>query len=267
MYLYHRCITTTFYAMQDLRKQRIKEFLLKNKVGTLDEFKAVLQTDVTMTIMRKLKELSYLSSYSHRGRYYTLAMIPRFSDMGLWTYQSIHFSKYNTLVNTCLQIISNSVSGYTVKELDSLLDVSVRLPTLNLFNAGELFRAPFGGEFVFFSVDNQRRRQQLALREAQYSNKVFSIGEFSTDVITEELKAAVILFYSTLDEKQRRLYAGLESIKIGHGGDKLIGELLQIHAETVSKGRQELIRGDFYKDGIRKPGSGRPELKKNAGDN
>lgn len=253
--------------MQDIKKQRIKELISKNKIVTLDEIKTHLRTDITMTIIRKLKVLSYLSSYSHRGKYYTLATIPRFNDMGLWTYRLVHFSKYNTLVNTCLQIISNSVSGYSVRELDKVLDVSVRLSTLNLFNAGRLFRAPFGGELVYFSVHNRQRKQQMALREAQNSNKVFSIGSLSGNVITEDLKAAIVLFYSTLNEKQRRLYAGLESIKIGHGGDKLIGKLLQINTETVSKGRQELVKGDLIREGIRKPGAGRPGIKKNSGNN
>ena len=31
---------------------------------------------------------------------------------------------------------------------------------------------------------------------------------------SEELKAAIILFYSLLDERQRRLYAGLEAHKV-----------------------------------------------------
>ncbi len=107
----------------------------------------------------------------------------------------------------------------------------------------------------------------MALREAQNSNKVFSIGSLSVDVITQELKAVIVLFYSMLNEQQRRLYAGLESIKIGHGGDKLIGKLLQINAETVSKGRQELIKEDFYREGTRKPGAGQAGDKKNSGNN
>jgi hypothetical protein len=31
------------------------------------------------------------------------------------------------------------------------------------------------------------------------------------------LKAAILVFYSLLDEQQRRLFAGLESIKLGRG--------------------------------------------------
>jgi len=37
-------------------------------------------------------------------------------------------------------------------------------------------------------------------------------------VLPDELKVAIVLFYSLLDERQRRLYAGLEAMKVGHGG-------------------------------------------------
>lgn len=253
--------------MPDIKKQMIKELVLRNKIVTLDEIKVHLKNNVTMTIMRKLNELSYLSSYSHRGKYYTLAGIPKFTDLGLWSYESVYFSKYNTLIESCFQIISNSQAGYSIKELDEILRVSTRLSALNLYKAGKLFRAPFGGEQVYFSSNKQFRKQQLTIRESQHSNRVFSIGRLSSQVITEELKAAIILFYSTLNEKQRRLYAGLESVKIGYGGDKLISQLLNINPETVSKGRQELVTGDFERQGVRKPGSGRPEIKKNARNN
>ena len=41
-----------------------------------------------MTVFRKLRPLSYLSSYSHRGKYYTLAersLVSTNSDCGLTT--------------------------------------------------------------------------------------------------------------------------------------------------------------------------------------
>ena len=36
-------------------------------------------------------------------------------------------------------------------------------------------------------------------------------------MVSDELKAAIVLFSSMLDERQRRLYAGLESLKLGYG--------------------------------------------------
>jgi len=79
----------------------------------------------------------------------------------------------------------------------------------------------------------------------------------------EEAKAALLLFCSILDEKQRRLYAGLESLKLGHGGDVHIASLLGMDPHTVARGRQELMGGDFDSEGIRTEGGGRlPQEKK-----
>lgn len=259
-----KCIITTSDTMQDIKKQMIKDFLLRNKIVTLDEIKNHIKSYITMTIMRKLNELSYLSSYSHRGQYYTLGTIPEFSDQGLWSYKSVYFSKYDTLKNTCLQLLNSSQSGYSTQDLDRILNVSVRLPLLNLYKEEKIFRAKFGGGFVYFSGNKQLKKQQIIIRGSQHTNNVFTIDKLSTQIITDELKAAILLFYCILDEKQRRLYAGLESLKIGHGGDSLISKLLNIDPETVSKGRKELTSGDFEKDRVRKQGAGRPEIKKNS---
>ncbi|MCP4105300.1 MAG: hypothetical protein GY749_07170 [Desulfobacteraceae bacterium] len=89
------------------------------------------------------------------------------------------------------------------------------------------------------------------------------MGTIEPSVLTDELKAALIIFFSTLDEKQRRLYAGYESLKIGHGGDKLIAEIFNMDRKTVSKGRQELLGGKADIDTIRNPG-GRKSIKKNV---
>ncbi len=62
------------------------------------------------------------------------------------------------------------------------------------------------------------RRRQLLARRA--SGSVPVVTYFSRlEVSPNELKAAIVLFYSLLDEQQRRLYAGLESLRLGHGGD------------------------------------------------
>ncbi len=253
--------------MKDTKRQLIKDFILQSKIVTLDEIKKHLNSNVTMTIMRKLNDLSYLSSYSHKGKYYTLGTVPQFSDQGLWSYNFVYFSKYDTLKNTCYQFVNNSQSGYTTQDMDKMLNVSTRLSLLNLYKEEKIFRAKFGNTFVYFSGNKQLKKQQIIIRESQYANTVFTIDKLSTQIITNELKVAILLFYCILDEKQKRLYAGLESLKIGHGGDTLISNLLSIDPDTVSKGRKELINGDFEKDRVRKQGAGRPEVKKNAGNN
>jgi hypothetical protein len=84
------------------------------------------------------------------------------------------------------------------------------------------------------------------------------------EVVSDELKAAIVLFSSTLNEKQRRLYAGLESLKLGYGGDRRIAEFIGMDPHTVAKGRRELLEQDLEIDRVRKAGGGRKPLEKNA---
>ena len=65
------------------RPDALRTLLLRNKIATLDELKLALGTSVDVTVFRKLKLLDYLTSYSHRGRYYSLREIARFDDYGL----------------------------------------------------------------------------------------------------------------------------------------------------------------------------------------
>ena len=66
-----------------------------------------------------------------------------------------------------------------------------------------------------------------------------------------------------LDERQRRMYAGLESLKLGYGGDTHIASLLGMDPHTVARGRKELISGKLSDDRIREKGGGRlPKEKK-----
>ena len=71
---------------------KAKKFLILNKIATINELKIAMKTDCKMTVFRKLKTLGYLSSYSHRGKHYTLDSIPDFNQSGLWVHNSIWFS-------------------------------------------------------------------------------------------------------------------------------------------------------------------------------
>jgi hypothetical protein len=244
--------------------QQIKALILSKKIVTFEEIIRHTGVNARMTLIRKLREISYLTSYSHKGKYYSLESLPKFSEEGLWSYQSVYFSKFHTLLNTCYEFINSSESGYTTKELQNKLYVEVKLSLLKLYKTGKVYRKKINGEYVYFNKFYLRRKQQIILRQSQNKARVLTIDKLTSNFITDELKAAIMLFYSILDEKERRLYAGLESLKIGHGGNQLISELLGINPETVSKGRNELIRGDFEKNKTRKKGGGRPAIKKNT---
>jgi hypothetical protein len=82
------------------------------------------------------------------------------------------------------------------------------------------------------------------------------------EVSEEELKASILLFYSLLDEQQRRLYAGLESLKLGRGGDRSLADFLDLDPHTVARGRQQLLAQDVEVDRARKAGGGRRPVEK-----
>ncbi len=82
------------------------------------------------------------------------------------------------------------------------------------------------------------------------------------EVSEEELKASILLFYSLLDEQQRRLYAGLESLKLGRDGDRSLAGFLDLDPHAVARGRQQLLDQDVEVDGARKVGGGRKRVEK-----
>jgi hypothetical protein len=57
--------------------------LRRSKIATMPELKRALGTEVDVTVFRKLKQLAYGTSYSHRGSYYTLDETTHFDHNGL----------------------------------------------------------------------------------------------------------------------------------------------------------------------------------------
>jgi hypothetical protein len=242
----------------------IWRFFNETKIATMVQLKKVLRTDVNMTVIRKLKELSYISSYSHRGKYYTLGSIAEFDDHGLWSFEPAMFSIHGTLVNTVKAFIEESEEGLSARELESLLKVDPKESLLNLFRKKKVHREKISGKYVYFSSVSKNRKRQTLLRKDRADEPCLQPGAWRSDLSAHELKAAILLFSAFLDEKQRRLYAGLESLKIGFGGDKMIAELLGIDPHTVAKGRRELQSCDILPDGIRKKGAGRIPTEKKS---
>jgi hypothetical protein len=228
------------------------------------DLKAALNTNVNMTIFRKLNQLSYYSSYSDQGKYYTLAKHIKFDAQGLWGYQGVFFSKYGTLRSTAKTFVEKSEAGYSVNELSELLHVEAKKPLFALYRNHQLYRDKISGIYIYFSNNKPIRQQQIIIRNRKSTELAIKPDDSKSDLLAHELKAAIILFFSTLDEKQRRLYAGLESLKLGYGGDKRVASLLEIDVHTVSKGRQQLLSRDFSKDGVREKGGGKPSIKKNS---
>ena len=236
--------------------------LRRRKIATMPELKIALGTEVDVTVFRKLKQIAYRTSYSHRGAYYALDETARFDDNGLWSFQSVWFSRWGTLLDTAEAYVENSPAGCFVEELDNLLHAGTKEPLLKLVRQERVTRQPAGGLYLYCSIQAALRERQLLARRVFQSEPQLSSGLAGTEEVSAELKAAIVLFFSMLDEKQRRLYAGLESLKLGYGGDQRLAEFIGMDPHTVAKGRRELLEQDFEVDRIRKAGGGRKQVEK-----
>ena len=239
--------STTYHA-DDLER-----FLKRNVIATMLEIQDFLGTPVYKTVLRKLKQLSYRSSYSHGGRYYTLEKIARFDHQGLWSYNNVRFYNRGTLMSTLQHFTNESHSGYFADELRQLLGVSVKESLLRLAANVQVSREKVAHRYLYCSAESATRKQQLVSR---------NLMDLAEHELSDEAKAAIIIFLSMLDEKQRRLYAGVEAIKYGLGGDTWIAGLLGMHPQTVARGRRELLTGEVEIDRARKAGGGRKPVEK-----
>lgn len=233
--------------------QPLLDLFKRLRAVTMPEMKSALGTRVDMTVFRKLATLDYLTSYSHRGGYYTLPAIPRFDAHGLWLARGAWFSRHGTLVNTAEALVKESPAGYHATELEGLLHLPVKDVLRALSRAGRLHRGDAHGLYLYTAKNRLRRQEQRAARQA--------LGQSAADEPPQR-QAAMVLFYRLLDEQQRRLYAGLESLKHGHGGDRQWAEIFGLEEETVARGRRELVAGQVQPHRVRRPGGGRPRAEK-----
>lgn len=241
------------------RKQKLIEAFQSEKVLDVGIVKEIIGTASRMTVFRQLKELGYYSSYSHSGKYYTLGSVPVFDRNGLWSYGGIHFSKHGSLMDTIPVSVKRSEAGYFASELEELLHVFVHNALGKLFTLGRLLREQIGEQYLYLSpvlAQSQflARKKMLTQGAAESITITNSTGE----EIIEHLKT----FLSVLNEKQRRLYLGLESIRLGRGGDARMASVAGINVKTVSRGRKELLSKEIDLDRVRRKGAGRPPLKK-----
>lgn len=228
---------------------KLANLLNEQKVATMPQLKKALGTSVTFTVLRKLSALGYRSSYSHCGTFYTLDAIAQFDDLGLWSYHDIHFSRQGTLLNTAEALVRQSAAGYQVPELEAVVHVAAKDALRQLVQAGRLFRREWQGRYLYCALDRTRRQEQWSARQAQQR-------------AGDDLQAAKALFFGLLDEQQRRLYAGLESLQGGHGGQQRAAQAFGVDVDTVARGQRELLTGQVLRERVRHKGGGRPAVEK-----
>jgi hypothetical protein len=247
---------------EDYSVDSVVRLLHRRRMATFGELKEALGTQADITVFRKLRTLDYLSSYSHGGRYYALRERIRFDARGLWNCGGVHFSRWGTLMETVAAWVEQGECGWFASELAAELAVAVKEPLLKLVRQGRLAREEVSGLYLYCSANPKKRREQIRARTLPMAGGAAFSPRREPAPDSEDTLASVAFFMSLLDERQRRLFAALESLRIGRGGDGAIARATGMDPHTIAKGRQELLARDRALEGARRPGGGRTCVEK-----
>lgn len=240
---------------------RLVRWFEEMRILTWERIAQALGNPSRITVFRKLAQLGARASYSHRGRYHTLDRLAAYDTNGLWSVRDVRFSKHGTLGETIAYLVEHSRQGYFASELETVTHVRVHNALAELHAAQRLKREQLGDQFLYLSPTagkDQWERRHEAIRKAHKQG--------AAPETPLELQENIRFLLSVLNEKQRRLYLGLESIRLGHGGDLEIARIAGVHAKTVAQGRRQLLARNVTTERIREAGAGRPSLKKKRSD-
>jgi hypothetical protein len=142
----------------------VKAFLAP-RILTLDQLCETLRVSRS-TVIRRLQEHHYHSSYNLKGKSLTIEEVAEFDARGLWAWKAARFSRYGTLKNTVEHFVQASEGGLTQKELASLLLVRTHNALLGLVEEDKIQRERLGPTFVYLSSQRSVRKKQMLQRES-----------------------------------------------------------------------------------------------------
>jgi len=116
------------------------------------------------TVLRRLKEHGYHSSYNHSGKFFTIDEVADFDSRGLWVWKTARFSRHGNLKQTVNFFVEDSPQGMTHQELALLLGVRTHNTLLKLVEEERICRERLGSAFVYLSRKRSIRAQQVRRR-------------------------------------------------------------------------------------------------------
>jgi len=116
------------------------------------------------TVLRRLKEHGYFSSYNHSGMFLTIQEVAEFDTRGLWVWKAARFSKHGNLKQTIEHFVEADERGMTHEELATILGVRAYNALLEMVQERRIHRERLGPTFVYFSHKAPARREQVNRR-------------------------------------------------------------------------------------------------------
>jgi hypothetical protein len=119
-----------------------------------------------ISVRRLLKQIGYVRSYTHNGKWYTLRDWPEFNRDGIWHHKDIGFSKHGSLIATIVHLVARSPAGLSARDLGEKLQHPCHAVLTNLHKNQLLDRVQVSGQFRYLAVEqeiNRRQREQTAI--------------------------------------------------------------------------------------------------------
>lgn len=186
----------------------LQDHFRKHHVANMKQLISLLKTNNRMSAFRRLKDLNYLSSYTHTGKYYTLPTVANFDSVGLWHVNNIGFSRFGTLKDTVINIIENSISGKYHAELEQQLQVDLHNTLLELIESKRISRVKHDHLYLYISENKTKAEEQIARRseiiEDQQSIDISEWIIIQTLVIIIRMSQAKIDKPKVIKELERR---------------------------------------------------------------
>ena len=172
---------------KDSAHENLRRLCRRYRIVDIETLFDALETGSRMSVFRRLCEVGYLTSYTHRGSYYTLSEIPVFDEHGLWFHQGVGFSRAGTLKQAVAEEVLSSDAGCTHRELELLLRVRVHNQLLELVRETRIGRKLLVGCHLYVSGEKERGLQQLAQRKLLDSKQPQALGPLSDEATIEVL--------------------------------------------------------------------------------
>lgn len=172
----------------------LRKLVRRVPVVTLETLFSALGTRSRMTAFRRLRQVGYLSSFTHGGSWYTLHDIPKFDQHGLWFHGDVGFSRAGTLKQTVAVQVEQAAEGRTHSELQPRLRVRVHNTLLELLRQGRIGRERWQRVYLYLSADAGRAAEQVAARRQLAAVRAESLrvatDEEVVEVLVEALRSA-----------------------------------------------------------------------------
>jgi len=172
-------------------QKKVENLLRKRRVVTMSDLCEVIGSSSRMTVFRRLRQIEYVTSYTHAGRYYTLYDIARFDSDGIWFYDDIGFSQNGSLKNTVIYLVDGSDAGKFHFDLEGQLRVRVHNVLLDLVKSQHIERIKFEGQYLYLSSDKEQSTKQIEQRD-KLPMQARHIPVFISEPLVIEIMAEVI---------------------------------------------------------------------------